>query len=277
MSAEHHLSFLDHLPLTRRAVVFAEQRHEDQQRMGDGAAYVMHLLEVASLLDQSGYDDHVVAGAVLHDVLEDTDAERWELDAQFGVAVGSLVSAVSDDSTIVGEEERKDDVRERVRRGSEEAAILYAADKVSKVRELRFLMASDPDDPEIDLRLVRYRRSLAMLEERIPGNRIVELLRFELEALVELPPHAIGSALPADEADWPTVTAAALRHELEGLRRELRELEPIAAHTGDEEMWRRAFDLRRRLLSVKSLIDRLENELYHELFRPNGDCLTSGG
>ena len=39
-----------------------------------------------------------------------------------------------------------------------------------------------------EVRLQRYRKSLAMLEETIPGSRVVELLRFELEALEELPP-----------------------------------------------------------------------------------------
>ena len=34
-----------------------------------------------------------------------------------------------------------------------------------------------------------YRKCLAMLEETIPGSRIVELLRFELEVLEKLPPH----------------------------------------------------------------------------------------
>lgn len=186
---ERHLSFLAHLPLTRRAVGFADERHGGQQRQGDGAAFVLHLLEVASLLDRSGYPDRIVAAAVLHDVLEDTDADRDELDAHFGKDVGELVSLVSDDPAISDAEAQKDDVRERVRRAGGEAVVVYAADKVSKARELRLLMAADPADPEIQVRLVRYRKSLAMLEERIPGSRLLELLRFELEALEELPPE----------------------------------------------------------------------------------------
>lgn len=189
---DRHLTFLAHLPLTRRAVAFAQAHHGDQRRKADGASYVLHLLEVASLLDRSGYPDHVVAAAVLHDVLEDTDAQRSELDARFGALVGELVSLVSDDPTIADEEERKDDVRERVRRADGEAAVVYAADKISKVRELRLMMARDPDDPEIEQRLHRYRSSLSMLEDQIPGSRLVELLRFELEALEELPPQSAG-------------------------------------------------------------------------------------
>ncbi|HEX2468148.1 MAG TPA: hypothetical protein VHJ54_08085, partial [Solirubrobacterales bacterium] len=86
--------------------------------------------------------------------------------------------------------------RERVRRVGGEAAVVYAADKVSKVRELRWLMASHPGDSEIEVRLSRYHKSLEMLDEQIPGSRLVALLRFELEALDELPPDPV-SDMPA--------------------------------------------------------------------------------
>ena len=79
-------------------------------------------------------------------------------------------------------------MRERVRRAGGEALIVYAADKVSKARELRFLLRADGDRRQIGVKLRRYRRSLSMLEEEIPGSRVVELLRFELEALEALPP-----------------------------------------------------------------------------------------
>lgn len=186
---EQHLSFLDHLPLTRKAVRFAEEHHEGQRRQADGASFMVHPLEVASLLDRSGYPDHVVAAAVLHDVLEDTDADRSELDARFGADVGELVALVSDDPSIPDEEMRKDDVRERIRRADGEASVVYVADKISKVREVRLQMTHDADPAGIDARLLRYRKSLEMLEEQIPGSRLAELLRFELEAIEQLPPH----------------------------------------------------------------------------------------
>jgi (p)ppGpp synthase/HD superfamily hydrolase len=44
---------------------------------------------------------------VLHDVLEDTDAERADLEANFGPAVAWLVSAVSDDASIEDHAERE--------------------------------------------------------------------------------------------------------------------------------------------------------------------------
>ena len=51
------------------------------------------------------------------------------------------------------------------------------------------LMATGAPQAEVDAKLARYSRSLEMLDATIPGSRLVELLRFELEALRALPPR----------------------------------------------------------------------------------------
>jgi (p)ppGpp synthase/HD superfamily hydrolase len=173
-------------------VEFAKDRHAGQRRPGDEASFVLHPLEVASLLERSHYPDHVVAAAVLHDVLEDTDVERSELEARFGRDVGDLVASVTDDPAIADDEERKDDVRQRVRKIGGYAPAVYAADKISKVREIRTLLARGTPREELQAKIDRHGRSLEMLEEAIPGSRLVELLQFELEALDELPPSSEG-------------------------------------------------------------------------------------
>jgi hypothetical protein len=182
------LSFARELPLTREAIAFAKARHGGQRRAADGAPFVLHPLEVAALLESSRCSDLVVAAAVLHDVLEDTDAQRSELEARFGREVAELVALVSDDPSIADEEERKDEVRERVRSADGNAFVVYAADKVSKVRELRILIATGLDPASAIVKLRRYRKSLDMLEHAIPANWLVQVLRFELEALEALPP-----------------------------------------------------------------------------------------
>ena len=155
------------------------------------AAFVLHPLEVAALLERSGYPDHVVAAAVLHDVLEDTDARRSDLEQLFGREVADLVGAVSDDPAIEDEDERKRDLRERVRGLGGYPAVLYAAaDKVSKVRELRWVVASGAAQDQTAAKLARHRASLEMLEETLPESRLIEVLRFEVETLERLPPQA---------------------------------------------------------------------------------------
>ena len=124
------LTFLRHLPLTQAAVEWAVERHAGQRREADGAAFVMHPIEVAALVDSADYPDFVVATAVLHDLLENTDVTAEEIEARFGSQVAELVEAVSDDPKLPSEEERKRVMRDGVRRVGVYAAVVYSAVKV---------------------------------------------------------------------------------------------------------------------------------------------------
>lgn len=183
------LSFIRDLPLSKAALKFARARHAGQTRGSDHAEFVLHPVEVASSLERSHYPDFVVAAAILHDVLEDTDAERCDIEARFGPEVAELVATLSDDPSIGDKERRREDLRERVREAGGYASVIFAADKVSKVRELRALLASGPPTAETEAKLHHYQASLEMLEEVMLGSHLVELLRFELEALEQMPPR----------------------------------------------------------------------------------------
>ncbi len=74
--------------------------HRGQRREVDGAPFIVHPLEVASLLYFAGAPDTVVAAGVLHDVIEDTDAAAGDLRARVGDLVTKLVLAVSEDDRI---------------------------------------------------------------------------------------------------------------------------------------------------------------------------------
>jgi (p)ppGpp synthase/HD superfamily hydrolase len=180
------LTFLRDLPLAQRAVEFAIELHAGQRREADGASFVMHPMEVASLLDRTEHPDHVVAAAVLHDVLENTDEDFDDLEARFGPRVAALVALVSDNPNIADEEARKSDVRDRVRAVGGYAAAVYAADKISKVREIRLALAAGTPWEKLERKLNRHKASLAMLEATMPDSPLVELLRSEIGALDEL-------------------------------------------------------------------------------------------
>jgi HD domain len=182
-------SFVDRLPLTREALGFASERHGGQVRDGDNAPFVVHPLEVGSILTLAGYADHVVAAGVLHDVLEDTDTDEAELAERFEPRVSELVHAVTEDPTIRDEGDRKRALRSKVDRAPEDAKAVFAADKVSKVRELRLRLSGGLGGDEAAQKLRHYRASLAMLEPWLGRDHlIIEQLRFEIEALEALPP-----------------------------------------------------------------------------------------
>jgi (p)ppGpp synthase/HD superfamily hydrolase len=179
--------FVERSPLTRDALAFADERHAGQTRDIDDLPFVTHPVEVARLLHDSGYQDEVVAAGVLHDVLEDTDAERSELESRFGSRVAELVEAVTDDPTIEDDAERKAALRRQVAAAGECAAVVFAADKVSKARELRVRVSRGRFGRADCSKFAHYEASLAMLSDLIPGHELVDQLRLEVEALKALP------------------------------------------------------------------------------------------
>jgi (p)ppGpp synthase/HD superfamily hydrolase len=190
-------SFLDELPLAREAVVYASERHAGQRREVDEAPFVLHPLEVAALLHNSGHAEPVVAAGALHDAVEDTPAEPGEIRERFGADVAALVTAVTEDPTIDDFAERKADLRRQVAEYGPDATAVYAADKVAKVRELRSRVSCDREllsTEEGSRKLDHYRESLGMLEHVAPEEPLVRQLRFELESLAALPPA--GARLP---------------------------------------------------------------------------------
>ena len=94
------------LPQTERAIEYAERMHAGQQR-ADGAPFILHPREVATLLYYAGAPDHVIAAGVMHDLVEKTDATASDLRQRFGQRITELVLAVSDDDRIAGYAKRK--------------------------------------------------------------------------------------------------------------------------------------------------------------------------
>jgi (p)ppGpp synthase/HD superfamily hydrolase len=187
LSTMARTDFVERSPVTRDALAFADRRHAGQTRGVDDLPFVTHPVEVACLLHESGYPDEVVAAGVLHDVLEDTDAERSDLEARFGSRVAELVQAVTDDPSIEDEAERKAALRRQVAQAGECAAVVFAADKVSKARELRVRVSRGLHDEADCGKFAHYEASLEMLSDIIPGHELLDQLRMEVDALRALP------------------------------------------------------------------------------------------
>lgn len=198
-------SFAQHLALTRSAIRFARRSHRAQLRACDEAPFILHPLEVGALLYNCGASDEVIAAGVLHDVIEDTGTVIDEVRRRFGDKVAMLVASVTEDPTIGPIRDRKAALRACVRRSGAEAGLIFAADKVAKVRELRTLFANqrvdEPMPDELLYKVEHYEASLQMLEELVPEQPLVRQLRFELEALETYPPGRQGLELHAVRFD----------------------------------------------------------------------------
>ena len=147
------------------------------------------------MLSDVGAPDHVIAAGALHDVIEKTPATPSYLRARYGRRITALVLAVSEDKHLAGYAARKAALRKQVADAGDEALMLFAADKISRVRELRLEAARAHSSPERAARgparkrrLAHYQRCLALLQERLPDSPLVRQLEVEVKGLLASSP-----------------------------------------------------------------------------------------
>ena len=78
----------------RQAYLVARDAHEGQTR-SSGEPYIIHPIAVARILAEMRLDYETLMAALLHDVIEDTEVTKDDLDSRFGATVAELVDGVS--------------------------------------------------------------------------------------------------------------------------------------------------------------------------------------
>lgn len=165
-------------PLLAGALGFALSAHHGPRR--DGDTDIDHPVAVARLLDEAGFDEEVVAAALLHDVLEDTETDVDEIRERFGEPVAALVATMTEDEEIDGYAERKAEHRRRIGSADHAAAAIFAADKLATTRALVGEGAQVEGE-----RLDHYRRTLDELSRAHPDVAFLDELRAALDRLEE--------------------------------------------------------------------------------------------
>ena len=82
--------------LVDRALKFATIAHADQKRKYTGQPYIVHPIEVMEIVKTVDHDDAMLAAALLHDVVEDTDITLDVISDAFGEDVANLVDDLTD-------------------------------------------------------------------------------------------------------------------------------------------------------------------------------------
>lgn len=127
------------LPLLLDALAFAADKHRRQRRKDRHASpYINHPIALAQVLVGEGgvTDERILAAALLHDTLEDTETSFHELQRHFGRRVADMVLEVTDDKT------RRKHTRKRLQvehaaHLSRGAKLVKLADKICNLRDLR--------------------------------------------------------------------------------------------------------------------------------------------
>ena len=122
---------------------FARDAHRNQKR-ASGEPYFIHPCAVAEILVDLGLDADTVAGALLHDVIEDTPVTEEDVRREFGESVLTLVSGVTKLDKIVfksQEEEEAENFRKIFIAMAKDirVIIIKLADRLHNMRSLNFL------------------------------------------------------------------------------------------------------------------------------------------
>ena len=126
------------LSLILKALDFAAFKHRDQRRKDAQASpYINHPIALANVLVGEGgvAEPVVIAAALLHDTLEDTQTTAGELRAAFGDAITRVVEEVTDDKSLLKAERKRLQV-EHAAAISREAKLVKLADKICNVRDM---------------------------------------------------------------------------------------------------------------------------------------------
>lgn len=177
-------------PLVHAALEKAREAHAGQVRNGSGGMpYVEHPVTVAARLEELGYPDEVLAAALLHDVIEDSEATLDELRELFGDEVAGMVGALTDDESIESYRERKAEHRERVAAAAAGAMAIYGSDKLTNVITLRAAYGEEGDavrgefKQPLELKTEIWEEDLALLREKAPDLPFLDPLEEELSGL----------------------------------------------------------------------------------------------
>ena len=174
--------------LILKAAHFAAEKHRDQRRKDKHASpYIIHPISVALAITQiGGVDDpEILAAALLHDTLEDTETTPEELEAEFGKKVCEYVLDVTDDKTLPKDERKRRQI-EHAKKISKGAALIKLGDKISNVTDV---INSPPEDWDINRRK-EYLDWAEKVIENCPKvndrmeNKFKEIIKQGREALI---------------------------------------------------------------------------------------------
>src|SRR6516164_2677460 len=168
----------DDLGLVKKAYEFSLHHHQGQKR-ASGEPYLVHPLEVASVLADMRLDTTAIAAGLLHDSIEDTDVTVDDIRNEFGEQIAHIVEGVTKISKIEfasQEEQQAESVRKMVLAMVDDIRVVMIklADRLHNMRTLEHLA------PDRQVKIARETQEIyAPIAHRLGMGKI----RGELEDL----------------------------------------------------------------------------------------------
>lgn len=189
--------------LLNKAYVYAMKAHGNQKR-ASGDPYFTHPLEVAAILTELKVDTATIVAALLHDVIEDTDATREEIEHLFGPDIAGLVDGLTKLKKldlVVKEAAQAENLRKLLLAIVSDIRVLLVklADRLHNMRTLHYV------PPE---KRARIAQETSEIYAPLAGRMGMQDLREELEDL------AFRTLLP-EQYQLIVERLSALRHKLD--------------------------------------------------------------
>ena len=130
------------LDIIDKAYIYSARVHEGQVRLS-GEPYLSHPLEVAGILADMKLDAISIAAALLHDVIEDTNATTEEIEELFGPEVLHIVSGVTKLSVLKFDDSHAryaESIRKMILAMADDIRVILIklADRLHNMRTLQF-------------------------------------------------------------------------------------------------------------------------------------------
>jgi (p)ppGpp synthase/HD superfamily hydrolase len=122
-----------------KAINFMAKKHKGQTRRVSGLPYITHPTIVAHLIGKykgdSKHLEELQITALLHDVIEDTDCDRFEIEREFGSMISSMVMELTNDTERIKEIGKPEYIKQKMVSMSKYAFILKLVDRLSNVMD----------------------------------------------------------------------------------------------------------------------------------------------
>ncbi len=130
-------------PLVTKAKMLAGKAHEGQFRKYTGMPYIVHPIEVATIVQSVDHTDEMIAAALLHDVVEDTEYSFEDIAKEVSPEVAELVEGLTDISKPQdgNRKVRKSMDKDHLAQQKAEVQTIKLADVISNSQDIK---ANDP-------------------------------------------------------------------------------------------------------------------------------------
>ena len=178
-----------------KALNFAAKSH-DGQKLGKDVdpqiPYITHPVAVALIVSKIGVAEETIAAGLLHDVIEDCDITKEELEREFGPRVAEMVDDLSEQNRSASWSERKEKAISRIKTMSNETLLIKTADIIHNLTMLLethekigmsvFNLYKAPYKDQVEMNKKRYQA----LAEKWSENPLLPWLKDLVDKLADL-------------------------------------------------------------------------------------------